>query len=376
MDMEEIQNNPTDPLVTLWSAKWPILIFTLIATGTAVFGSSFLPQQYEAKSTVLVSLPMPSDEENQVQTLSIRSYEDLVMTSGILQGVIDRLIPNHPNIKNSLFPKTLEGMISTDTSKADKNQALLMNFRVRGENPLLIRDIANTTANLLSEVSGQITKSKTKSIADTTNTQFISIKKRLSESEKTLNTIRAENKLPSLLAELNNMKEQLIIYNYELSNLEVQLNVETTKLVSYKKIKNELSEFIKADLVRTEISLKTLIAKKKLLTKSIEQLKKMIPLLENKTMAMALKEKQIKRKAIALEEHLLMISNKAIEARIAEAEKTSDIKLISKAIEPHFPVSPNRLQIILTTLVLSLVVGMSAALAKEHLDTARQNTKK
>ena len=376
MDMEGIQNNPTDALVTLWSRKWAILIFTLIATGTAVLGSSFLPEEYEAKSTVLVSLPMPSDGENQIQSLSVSSYEDLVMTSGILQGVIDRLIPDYPNIKNSLFPKILEAMISIDTGVSKKSESLLMNFKVRGQNPLLIRDIANTTANLLSEVSGQIKKRKIKSIADTTNAQFISIKNRLSEVEKTLNAIRAENKLPSLLAELNNMKEQLIIYNYELSNLEVQLNVETTKLVSYKKIKNELSEFIKADLVRTEISLKTLIAKKKLLTKSIEQLKKMIPLLENKTMAMALKEKQIKRKAIALEEHLLMISNKAIEARIAEAEKTSDIKLISKAIEPHFPVSPNRLQIILTTLVLSLVVGMSAALAKEHLDTARQNTKK
>ncbi len=374
--MEGIQNNPTDALVTLWSRKWAILIFTLIATGTAVLGSSFLPEEYEAKSTVLVSLPMPSDGENQIQSLSVSSYEDLVVTSGILQGVIDRLIPDYPNIKNSLFPKILEAMISIDTGVSKKSESLLMNFKVRGQNPLLIRDIANTTANLLSEVSGQIKKRKIKSIADTTNAQFISIKNRLSEVEKTLNAIRAENKLPSLLAELNNMKEQLIIYNYELSNLEVQLNVETTKLVSYKKIKNELSEFIKADLVRTEISLKTLIAKKKLLTKSIEQLKKMIPLLENKTMAMALKEKQIKRKAIALEEHLLMISNKAIEARIAEAEKTSDIKLISKAIEPHFPVSPNRLKLFLTALVLSLVVGMAAALAKEHLDTARQNTKK
>ena len=90
---------------------------------------------------------------------------------------------------------------------------------------------------------------------------------------------------------------------------------------------------------------------------------------------MILKEKQISRKIIALEEQFFLLSNKAKETRIAEAEKTGDIKLISKAIEPHFPVSPNRLKIILTSLVLSLVVGMAAALAKEHLDTARQNTK-
>ena len=371
MDMEQIQNNPTDPLVTIWSKKWAILIFILIATGTAAVGSSFLPKKYEAKSTVLVSIP-----KNQIGSLSVSSYKDLVMTSGILQGVIDRLIPNHPNIKNSLFPKILEGMISIETDDAKELRSLLMSFRVRGQNPLLIRDIANTLANLLSEVSGQIKKNKIKNIADTTNTLFMEIKTKLNETEKNLNTIRADNRLTSLLAELFSMKDRLSVFNYQLTLLEVELNAESSKFAAYKETKSKLSEFMKKDLIRTEIRVKTLLAKKKLLTEFIKQLKKKIPLLKNKTMAMALKEKQIKRKAIALEEHLLMISNKAIEARIAEAEKTSDIKLISKAIEPHFPVSPNRLQIILTTLVLSLVVGMSAALAKEHLDTARQNTKK
>jgi len=371
MDMEQIQNNPTDPLVTLWSAKWAILIFTLIATGTAVLGSSFLPKEFEAKSTVLVSIPADS-----TGTLSISSYEDLVMTSGILQGVIDRLIPNHPDIKNSLFPKILEGMISIDTGKAKGSKSLLMSFRVRGRNPLLIRDISNTTANLLSEVSGQIKKSKMKSIADSSNTQFLSIKTSLREAEKNLKTIRAENKLPSLLAELFSMKDRLSVFNYELTMLEVQLNVESAKLVAYKEIKSELSDFMKKDNIRAGITIKTLLVKKNLLIKSIKQLKKMIPLLKNKTMAMRLEERQINRKILALEEQFFMLSNNAQETRIAEAEKTADIKLISKAIEPHFPVSPNRVKFSLIALVLSLVVGMAAALAKEHLDTARQYTLK
>ena len=72
----------------------------------------------------------------------------------------------------------------------------------------------------------------------------------------------------------------------------------------------------------------------------------------------------------------MFLFDKAQKTRIAEAEKTGDIQLISKAIEPRFPVWPDRFKIVLITLVLSLVVGMAAALAKEHLDTARQNTKK
>tara|TARA_Y100001934_G_scaffold209227_1_gene247533 strand:- start:792 stop:1901 length:1110 start_codon:yes stop_codon:yes gene_type:complete len=367
MDMEQIQNNPTDPLVTIWSKKWAILIFILIATGTAAVGSSFLPKKYEAKSTVLVSIP-----KNQIGSLSVSSYKDLVMTSGILQGVIDRLIPNHPNIKNSLFPKILEGMISIETDDAKELRSLLMSFRVRGQNPLLIRDIANTLANLLSEVSGQIKKNKIKNIADTTNTLFMEIKTKLNETEKNLNTIRADNRLTSLLAELFSMKDRLSVFNYQLTLLEVELNAESSKFAAYKETKSKLSEFMKKDLIRTEIRVKTLLAKKKLLTEFIKQLKKKIPLLKNKTMAMQLKEKQISREKLALEEQFLLLSSNAQETRIAEAGKTADIKLISKAIVPHFPVSPNRIKFILTALVLSLVVGIATALAKEHLDTARQ----
>ena len=268
-------------------------------------------------------------------------------------------------------------MISIDTRDAKEFEALLMSFRVRGQNPLLIRDIANTTANLLSEVSEQIKKSKMskiKGIADTTNTQFISIKKKLSEAEKTLNTIRAEK--PSLLDELMSMKKRLGVYNYQLTMLELQLNEESFKLAFYKEIKSELSEFMKTDRIRAEISIKTLLAKKKLLTKSIKQLKKMIPLLENKTMAMRLKEKQISKKIKALEEQFFLLSNKLKKHKLKKpAQETriagGNIKLISKAIKPHLPVSPNRLKIILITLVLSLGVGMVAALAKKHLDTAR-----
>ena len=98
--------------------------------------------------------------------------------------------------------------------------------------------------------------------------------------------------------------------------------------------------------------------------------------MKNKTRAMRLKEKQISRKIIALEEQFLFLFDKAQKTRIAEFDKTSDMRVISKAIEPRFPVWPDRFKIVLITLVFSLVVGMVAALAKEHLDMARQNAKK
>ena len=44
------------------------------------------------------------------------------------------------------------------------------------------------------------------------------------------------------------------------------------------------------------------------------------------------------------------------------------MRLISKAIEPPFPIWPNRLKILLVALVVSLVLGVVIALSKEHLD--------
>jgi uncharacterized protein involved in exopolysaccharide biosynthesis len=379
--MEEIQNNPIDPLKVLWSEKWALLLFTLVVTGTSFFVSSYLPKQYQVKATVLVSPPQFNVKKQEAGSLSIAFYRDLAMTSGVLQGVIDRLVPKYPNIKSSLYPTSLKNMIAIDLGpeefRVGAPKSAVMNIKVTGQrDPLLLRDIANTLTDLLSEVSGQIKKSKMQSIADSTNTLFISIKKRLSEAEKTLKTIRAENKLPSLAAELSRMKDRLDVNNYELTMIEGQINTESAKLKAYKEIKSELPKFMKTDIVRAEISIKTLLAKKELLTKSIKQLKKRIPLLKNKTRAMRLKEKQISRKIIALEEQFLFLFDKAQKTRIAEFDKTSDMRVISKAIEPRFPVWPDRFKIVLITLVFSLVVGMVAALAKEHLDMARQNAKK
>lgn len=112
--MEETQNTPMDLLNVVWSRKWAILLFTSVVTGTAVIVSAFIPKQYESKATILVS-PPKFNVEQQMASLSIDSYRDLAVTSGILQGVIDRLVPKYPNIKSSLYPKTLEGMLRINT---------------------------------------------------------------------------------------------------------------------------------------------------------------------------------------------------------------------------------------------------------------------
>ena len=93
--MENIQNKSSDPLVVLWSRKWPIFLFTLVVTGTGISVSFYIPDEYEAKSSILVSPPI-FNAEAQINRglkpesrgfLSINNYKELILTSGFLQGV-------------------------------------------------------------------------------------------------------------------------------------------------------------------------------------------------------------------------------------------------------------------------------------------------
>ena len=186
--MKEIQKNSIDPLKVAWSRKWAILLFTLTVTVATFFTSTFIPNLYESKATVLIAPPL-FDRENPTSFFSIDSYKDLAMTSGILQGTIDRLEPKYPDIKNSLYPETLENMVSIETGvtkyKGGQSKSALISFKVTGRDPNLIKDIANTMANLLSEASKQMRIHEVEIIEKTIQTHYISTKDALHKLEKT-----------------------------------------------------------------------------------------------------------------------------------------------------------------------------------------------
>jgi uncharacterized protein involved in exopolysaccharide biosynthesis len=369
--MEETQNTSIDPLKVFWSRKWALLLFTLIATGTAVFAGSFLPKQYESKATVLLSPPM-FNSEKQKSFFSIDSYRDLAKTSGVLQGVIDRLKSQYPNIQKTLYPKILEGMISIDTGAAKftgaESKSALMSFRVRGRDPILLRDIANTLTTLLSEESRKMRANEIATISRVTQAQYISTKDALGKLEQTFQKAKANNHLDSVLANL--LIKQVNLKHFEMAsiNTQVELIEEESKLSSLTTQSKKHSDLVIESLLKTQINNESLVAKQKFLANSIAQLKKEIPQLEDKVLQMELQEEQLERQVDTLKDSFTILAKRLEEIRISESEKTSDMRLISQAIEPHFPIWPNRVKIILITLVLSLVVGMAAALSKEHLD--------
>lgn len=369
--MEEIQKNPVDALKVIWAKKWAILLFTLVVSGTASFASSFLPKQYESKATIIVSPPMINASQ-QMGSLSIDSYKDLAMTSGILQGVIDRLVAKHPDIKSSLYPKILEGMISVDTGvtkiKGGGSQSSLMSFIVRGQDPILIKDIANTLTSLLSEDSKKMRVNEVAAIYRVTEALYNSTKDDLGKLEQTLQDVRLNNHSNSWAINQGIKQINLKHFEMDLMKANVELIEERSKLLSLTTQSKKHSDLVIERLLITRINNESLVAKQKFLTKSIAQLKIEIPQLENKVIQMQLQEEQLERELFFLKNTFRILAHRLEEIRIFETEKTSDMRLISKAIEPHFPIWPNRLKIVSITFVFSLALGIAIALSKEHLD--------
>jgi uncharacterized protein involved in exopolysaccharide biosynthesis len=369
--MEETQNTSIDPLKVLWSRKWALLLFALIVTGTAVFASSFLPKQYEAKATVLLSPPL-FNAGNQKSFFSIDSYRDLARTSGILQGVIDQLKTQHPNIQKTLYPKILESMISIDTGatkfKGGESKSALMSFRVSGHDPILLRDIANTLTSLLSKESRKMRTNEIAAILQVTEALYISTKGALDKLEQTFEETRINNHLESVKAHLISKQINLRKFRTKLLKTNIELIEGESKLPSLIAQSEKYPDMVREDLMNTRTKNKSLIATQKFLNKSIAQLEKEIPQLEGKVLQMELQEEQLARQVDTLKHSFLVLATKVEEIRISESEKTSDMRLISKAIKPRLPIWPNKIKIVLIALVFSLVVGVAIAFSKEHLD--------
>jgi uncharacterized protein involved in exopolysaccharide biosynthesis len=371
--MEEIQNNPIDPLKVLWSEKWTLLLFTLVVTGTSFFVSSYIPKQYQVKATVLVSPPHFNVENQEVGSLSIGFYRDLAMTSGVLQGVIDRLIPKYPNIKSSLYPTKLEKMITIDWGpeefRVGAPRSAVMNFKVTGQrDPILLRDIANTLTDLLSEESRKMRANEIAAIFRGTEAIYISTKDALDKAEQALLKARTNNHLDSSLEHLIVKQINLRSFRAKLTKINVKLTGEESKLSSLMSESKKYPDNSIEDLMNVQVNSKSLTAKQNFLLKSITQLEKEISQLENKVLQIKLQEKQLKRAVVTLRSSFKSLSRRLEGIKVSESEKTSDMRLISKAIEPRFPVWPDRFKIVLITLVLSLVVGMTFFLGKEHLN--------
>ena len=118
----------------------------------------------------------------------------------------------------------------------------------------------------------------------------------------------------------------------------------------------------------TKVKLISLSNIQKLLTKRITQLELETSQLMDKTEQMAIQETQLTRQITNLTNRFKILSNQLEENQILKSKKTSDIRLISKAIKPTIPSGPQKLKLTLVAAALGLFFAVAILVGKEHLD--------
>ena len=369
-----------DPIRVVWSKKWQLLFFTLIVASAAYIFGSFLPPVYQAKATVLSIPPSLDSAKNSSDALSMNSYRDLAMTAGFLQSVIDKFESENPNTSVIFYPEILEKMISiessTGASLTNQTPSALITFKVIGNDPVVITKIANILTQLLTEASKKLRAKEIRTISQALQDQYNLTLESLLKLEKASVKIKSENRLPVVQA---NLETKLTVLKDDIMEL-AQTNIQLTKK------KSELST-IEAQLVDpslakekrwrsileiksfgTKVKLTSLSNIQKLLTKTITQLELETSQLTGKVERMAMQEKQLTRGIASLTNSFKILSIQMEENQILKSKKTSDIRLISKAIKPTIPSGPQKFKLTLVAAALGLFFAVTIALVKEHLD--------
>ena len=369
-----------DPIKVVWSKKWQLLFFTLIVASAAYIFGSFLPPVYQAKATVLSIPPSLDSAKNSSDALSMNSYRDLAMTAGFLQSVIDKFESEHPNTSVIFYPEILEKMISIESSTGasliNQTPSALITFKVTGNDPAVITKIANILTQQLTEASKKLRAKEIRAISQALQDQYNLTLESLLKLEKALVKIKSENRLPFFQA---NLETKLTVLQDDIIKL-AQTNIQLTKKKSALSTmeaqlldpsmatEKRFRSILEIKSFGTKVKLISLSNIQKLLTKRITQLELETSQLLGKVEQMVIQETQLTREITNLTNSFRILSNQLEENQILKSKKTSDIRLISKAIKPTIPSGPQKLKLTLVAAALGLFFAVAILLGKEHLD--------
>ncbi|MFH1201739.1 MAG: GNVR domain-containing protein [Candidatus Omnitrophota bacterium] len=227
--------------------------------------------------------------------------------------------------------ETIIGDIQRSVSADKMKDTNIIRISVTGSDPRLITRIANMTIQVYMEEN---LNQKRKELSETR--QFI--QERLAAVEKELN--QAEERL-----KVFKEKEAVTGVAVELEKRIAELKGQISELITKATEKHPQIIRLKEEISQLEEQTKTLPASE-------------------------LEYARLKRDAQISEQTYRMLREKFEAARIAEAEKASDVTLVSQATEPKHPISPNKRLNLTAGSLMGLMLGFILAFVVENLDTS------
>ncbi|RCW44110.1 MULTISPECIES: GNVR domain-containing protein [unclassified Halanaerobium] len=200
------------------------------------------------------------------------------------------------------------------------------------------------------------------------NPVFQRLKVRYSDNKVTLETLPQE--IEYYRSELNNEVMELNRYNARYKELSIKKDHLASDLDKYKKIylnhANKYKELLAAEM-NTKLEVESLSAQLDFYQDSRNNLKVEIKTLQNNIWKAENIQDRLQQEIDNVKNTYSMLAKRVEEARIAEAQRTSDVKFFAKAVEPTEPVENNLKLNLAIAGVLALMLGVFIVFFKEFM---------
>lgn len=161
--------------------------------------------------------------------------------------------------------------------------------------------------------------------------------------------------------------DKMIELREDMERLRNNISEEAIKIAETNNIIDPLShmEELFREKFKLELDLETLKTQERSLLNSVQQYDRNLRALPNKEFALA----RLTRERDVRNNIYMMLSQKREEARITEAEKIGNLRIIDRAELPKGPITPRVKLNLFVGLILGLTVGIGLAFFMESLDT-------
>ncbi len=232
----------------------------------------------------------------------------------------------------------------------------------------------------------EILYNKTKADLDAAEKRLSFIKTKLAQERKDLVPTITEisspwtQKLKEQLVELQSQYTKLKLQNYQddhpkvrdllrqIGQIKKELKVESLKIASGENIVDPITQIQRylEEIISLEIEIQAYKAQVKTLGDVISTYKRNLNTIPDKELRLAklIRDKQVNEKVY------MMLLNKREEARIAEAEKVGDIRILDPAKTPRSHYKPRKKFVAFLAFVFGITFGVGIAFLSEALDTS------
>ncbi len=277
----------------------------------------------------------------------------------------------------------IEDQLSTFKNQLDNAEIALKDFK-ENSNVTVIDKEAEEIFKRITEA--EIVYNQAKANLDAANKRLAYIQTKLSDERKEL--IPQITKITSPWAQ--KLKRQLVELEVQYTTLKVQdypedhpkmqllkqeieqtknnLKKESLKIASGENIVDPITQIEKfmEESISLEIEIQTYQAQEHALKEVIDNYKLSLTTIPNKELRLA----QLLRDKDVNENIYMMLLQKREEAKIAEAERVGNIRIIDPAKTPSRPVKPRKLLNLVLGFILGSIMGLGLAFLFEYLDTS------